>query len=89
MFKAHLEEKTKAVENTNYTTLFNIYTNAFVNAGLRRDTLMIDDPEADDKKPPYVLELRDEGQQIAAVASIGLINSWNPECINEQLYKYF
>lgn len=55
VFKAHLEEKTKTNDNSNYSTLFNIYTNAFVNAGLKRDTLMIDDPEADEKKPSYIL----------------------------------
>ena len=89
VFKAHLEEKNKSSGDSSYSTLYNIYTNAFVNAGLKRDTLMVDDPEADEKKPSYIHELREEGQQIAAVASIGLINSWNPDCINDQLYHYF
>lgn len=89
VFKAHLEEKNKENVTESHTKLFNIYTNAFVNAGLKRDTLMIDDPEADEKKPSYILELREEGHQIAAVASVGLINSWNPDCINEHLYQYF
>ena len=50
---------------------------------------MIEDPESDEKKKPYILELKEEGHQVAAIASIGLIHSWNPDCINDQLYQYY
>ena len=43
VFKVHLEENYKGVGDPNAVTLQNIYVNAFVNAGLHKDTLMIDD----------------------------------------------
>jgi hypothetical protein len=68
--------------------LFNIYVNGFVNAGLTKDSFMIDDEEAD-KKKSFVLEIADkEDWQIAAVASIGLICPWNSSTIDDKLMQY-
>ena len=59
-----------------------------MNAGLTKDTYMIDDEEAD-KKKSFVLEIGDkEDWQIAAVASIGLICPWNSSTIDEKLMQY-
>lgn len=44
VFKVHLEENYKGGE-IKPTSLYNIYVNAFVNAGLTKDTLMIADEE--------------------------------------------
>jgi hypothetical protein len=43
VFKVHLEENYRGGSDPNAITLQNIYVNAFVNAGLHRDTLMLDD----------------------------------------------
>jgi 26S proteasome regulatory subunit N1 len=45
IFKAHLEEKGKNADISAATSaLFQTYVNAFVNAGLKKDTLIIEDP---------------------------------------------
>lgn len=41
----HLEENYRGNIDQKAVTLYNIYVNAFVNAGLTKDTLMIDDEE--------------------------------------------
>jgi 26S proteasome regulatory subunit N1 len=43
VFKVHLEENYRGGYNPKEATLYNIYVNAFVNAGLTKDTIMIDD----------------------------------------------
>ncbi len=44
MFKIHLEDNYKGGgSDPKAVTLYNIYVNAFVNAGLTRDTIMIDE----------------------------------------------
>lgn len=45
VFKVHLEENFRGGGDQKAITLQNIYVNAFVNAGLHRDTLMLDDEE--------------------------------------------
>lgn len=57
--------------------MYNIYVNAFVNAGLTRDTLMIPDEEDEDKKGWIILLKEKEDWQIAAVASLGLLCPWS------------
>lgn len=58
VFKVHLEENYKGGESKQ-NTLFNIYVNGFVNAGLTKDAYMLDDEEAD-KKKSFVLEISDK-----------------------------
>jgi hypothetical protein len=36
---------------------------------------MIDDPDTEEKKDPWIFKVKEEGQ-IAAVASLGILNSW-------------
>lgn len=85
VFKVHLEENYKGGD-AKQNALYNIYVNAFVNAGLTRDTLMIDDEE---EKRTYVLQISDKEEwQIAAVASLGLICPWDTNTIDEHLIKY-
>jgi 26S proteasome regulatory subunit N1 len=55
VFKVHLEENYKGGDNKQIT-LYNIYVNGFVNAGLTKDTLMLDDDEAD-KKSSFALKI--------------------------------
>ncbi|CAM6000712.1 unnamed protein product [Sphagnum balticum] len=87
VFKVHLEENYKGGGGQDKAvTLYNIYVNAFVNAGLTKDTLMIDDEE---EKRSLVLQIKDrEDWQIAAVASLGLLAPWNTETINDLLMTY-
>ena len=76
VFKVHLEENYKGGEIKN-TSIYSIYVNAFVNAGLTKDTLMIsEEDEEDKKKNSFVLQVTEESQ-IAAVAGLGLICPWN------------
>ena len=49
VFKVHLEENYKGGDIKN-TTLYSIYVNNFVNAGLTKDTLILDDEESEKKK---------------------------------------
>lgn len=68
--------------------MFNIYVNGFVNAGLTKDSFMLDDEEKNEKKS-FVLEISDKEEwQIAAVASIGLLCPWNTQTIEEKLMQY-
>lgn len=53
----HLEENYKGGELKS-TSIYNIYVNAFVNAGLTKDTLMIDDEESDTRRS-FVLKVND------------------------------
>lgn len=87
VFKMHLEENFKGGESKAHT-LFNIYVNGFVNAGLTKDSFMLDDEEKNEKKS-FVLEISDKEEwQIAAVASIGLLCPWNTQTIEEKLMQY-
>ena len=87
VFKVHLEENYRGGEVKQHT-LYNIYTNAFVNAGLARDALLIDDEE--EKKQSYVLQIKDKEEwQIAAVASLGLLCPWNTDTIDDHLMTYY
>jgi hypothetical protein len=46
----HLEDNYKGGAGDSKTiTLYNIYVNAFVNAGLTKDKLILEDPEDDEK----------------------------------------
>jgi len=46
VYKVHLEDNYKGgAQDSKSVTLQNIYVNAFVNAGLTRDTIMINDEE--------------------------------------------
>lgn len=61
IFKAHLEEKSKSAElSTTISTLYQTYVNAFVNAGLKKDTLIIEDPtsEAEERRRPWIFEVK-------------------------------
>lgn len=88
MFKVHLEDNYKGGGvDPKAVTLHNIYVNAFVNAGLTKDTIMIDDEEED--KKGWVMLLKDkEDWQIAAVASLGLLCPWDTTTIDNQLMPY-
>jgi 26S proteasome regulatory subunit N1 len=88
VFKMHLEENYRGGSDPKAVTLYNIYVNAFVNAGLTRDTLMIDDEEDEQKKSWVVLLKEKEEWQIAAVASLGVLCPWNPETIDKLLMPY-
>lgn len=77
VFKTHLEEN-KAGEgqlDSAKQNLAKTYCNAFVNAGLCNDTYISKVPE-DSKDGDWVFQNKDEGQ-IAAAASIGLLQIWN------------
>lgn len=84
----HLEDNYKGgAVDPKAVTLQNIYVNAFVNAGLTKDTIMIDDEEED--KKGWVMLLKDkEDWQIAAVASLGLLCPWDTNTIENQLMPY-
>lgn len=89
VFKMHLEDNYKGGANDKTVTLHNIYVNAFVNAGLTRDTLMIDDEEEEMDKRSWVVLLKDKEEwQIAAVASLGLLCPWNSDTIEQKLMPY-
>ena len=89
VFKVHLEENYKGGGgDPNAVTLHGIYVNAFVNAGLTRDTLMLEDEEEDQKKSWVILLKDKEEWQIAAVASLGLLCPWNSETVNDILMPY-
>lgn len=91
IFKAHLEEKGKNADISAATSaLYNTYVNAFVNAGLKKDTLIIEDPnvELEERRQPWIFEVKDEGQ-IAAVASLGMLNLWYTDSINDQIMPYY
>jgi hypothetical protein len=78
VFKVHLEDNYKGgSSDPKSITLYNIYVNAFVNAGLNRDTMMIEDEEEEEKKGWIILLKEKEDWQIAAVASLGLLCPWN------------
>lgn len=78
IYKMHLEENYKGGADSKAVTLHNIYVNAFVNAGLTKDTLMIDDDEENTEKKSWVILLKDKEEwQIAGVASLGLLCPWN------------
>jgi 26S proteasome regulatory subunit N1 len=87
VFKVHLEENYKGGGDSKAVTLYNIYVNGFVNAGLTKDTLMIDE-EGEDKKSWVILLKDKEEWQIAAVASIGLLCPWNPSTITDLLMPF-
>jgi len=55
----HLEENYRQTADSKAITLHNIYVNAFVNAGLTKDTLMIDDEESEQNKS-WVILLKDK-----------------------------
>lgn len=86
VFKVHLEENNKGGDSK-AITLYNIYVNAFVNAGLTRDVYMIDDEEGNPKNCVVLLEDKRDWQ-IAAVASLGLLCPWNTETIDNLLMPY-
>lgn len=57
----HLEDNYKGGGDNKGITLQNIYVNAFVNAGLRKDTLMIDDEEDEEgEKKNWVVLLQNK-----------------------------
>ena len=85
VFKVHLEENYKGGD-LKPTSLFSIYVNAFVNAGLTKDTLMIAEEE-EEKKNSFVLQVSEESQ-IAAVAGLGLLCPWNTATIDDHLMTY-
>ena len=87
MFKVHLEDNYRGGGGEDKITLHNIYVNAFVNAGLTKDTLMIDDEE-EEKKNWVVLLQNKEDWQIAAVASLGLLCPWNSDVIEEKIMPF-
>lgn len=62
IFKAHLEEKSKNADlSTAISTLYQTYVNAFVNAGLKKDTLIIEDPTSDteERRRPWIFEVKE------------------------------
>lgn len=67
------------IESSQYN-LAMTYTNAFVNLGSGKETLM-------STKEPWLAHLNKEGQ-FAAVAGIGLVHLWNVEEANEALTGY-
>ena len=82
VFKVHLEDNYKGGGDSKAVTLQNIYVNGFVNAGLTKDTLMIEDEEDEEDKKSWVVLLKDKEEwQIAAVASLGILCPWNSETI--------
>ena len=58
-----------------------------MNAGLTKDTLMIDDEE-EDKKNWVVLLQNKEDWQIAAVASLGLLCPWNSDTVEDKIMPF-
>jgi 26S proteasome regulatory subunit N1 len=52
------------------------YVNAFVNAGLKDDLLMLDKKKK--RSQDWIHKNKEDGQ-IAAVASIGMLNLWDPD----------
>jgi hypothetical protein len=84
----HLEDNYKGGGDSKAISLQNLYVNAFVNAGLTKDTLVLDDEE-EEHRNSCIIELGSkEDWQIAAVASLGLLCPWNIETINEKLMVY-
>ena len=82
VFKVHLEDNYKGGGDKDTVTLQNIYVNGFVNAGLTKDTIMIENEEDEEDKKSWVVTLKDKEEwQIAAVASLGLTCPWNSETI--------
>lgn len=87
IFKTHLEENkvAEAQLDSAKQNLAKTYANAFVNAGLCNDLLISKRPEGDDND--WVFANKDEGQ-IAAAASVGLLQIWNVDEGLEFIDKY-
>lgn len=85
IFKTHLEERKvgEAQLDSADSNLAKTYVNAFVNAGLGND-LLISKKEGDDD---WVFSNKDEGQ-LAAAASLGLLQIWDIDEGLEAIDKY-
>lgn len=85
IFKAHLEERKigEAQLDSAKQNLAKTYVNAFVNAGLCNDLLICKKEGNDD----WVFSNKDEGQ-LAASASIGLLQLWDIDEGLESIDKY-
>ena len=85
IFKTHLEERKvgEAHLDSAKQNLAKTYVNAFVNAGLCNDLLISKKEGADD----WVFSNKDEGQ-LAAAASIGLLQIWDIDEGLDSIDKY-
>ena len=85
IFKTHLEERKvgEAQLDSAEQNLAKTYVNAFVNAGLSNDLLISKKEGADD----WVFSNKDEGQ-LAAAASLGLLQIWDIDEGLEAIDKY-
>lgn len=85
IFKTHLDERPVADANLDSAkqNLAKTYVNAFVNAGLSNDLLICKKEAADD----WVFSNKDEGQ-IAAAASVGMLQLWDIDEGLESIDKY-
>lgn len=85
IFKTHLDERPVADANLDSAkqNLAKTYVNAFVNAGLSNDLLICKKEQADD----WVFSNKDEGQ-IAAAASVGMLQLWDIDEGLESIDKY-
>lgn len=82
VYKSHLEEtKDTAKIDSAKTNLAWTYTNAFVNAGFKKDALM------SDHQNPWIQKVKNDGV-IAAVASIGMVNLWNSDNGSNEISEY-
>ena len=85
IFKTHLEErKLESQLDSAKENLAKTYVNAFVNAGLCNDLLISAKGEGADD---WVFSNKDEGQ-LAAAASLGLLQIWDIDEGLESIDKY-
>lgn len=86
IFKTHLEERKigEAQLDSAKQNLAKTYVNAFVNAGLCNDTLISKREQGVDD---WIFQNKDEGQ-LAAAASVGLLQLWDLDEGLEAIDKY-
>ncbi|XP_051912777.1 uncharacterized protein LOC127595135 [Hippocampus zosterae] len=84
IYKTHLE-KSKAALDSAKENLSTTYVSAFVNAGLKDDLLMLSKKKKDHEQ--WIHKTKEDGQ-IAAVASIGMLDLWDPDTGADDISPY-